>query len=54
MSKLIDSLDQKRVAQAMEALNKMRAEYPQYRDDELLIYLLTQALTSVTERKPLP
>ena len=54
MSKLIDSLDPKQLKQAMDVLDKMRAEYPAYRDDELLLYCLAQALTDVKERKPLP
>lgn len=54
MSKLLDSLDPKHVKQAMDVLDKMRAEYPAYRDDELLLYCLAQALAAPSERKPLP
>jgi hypothetical protein len=54
VSKLLDSLDQQMLARALVSLKKMRAEYPAYRDDELLLYLLAQALTDVKERTPLP
>lgn len=53
-SKLMRSLDPNQLKQATDILEKMRAEYPSYRDDELLLYCLTQALTDVKDRRPLP
>lgn len=54
MSKLLESLDPKQVKRAMDSLGKMREMYPSYRDDELLLYCLAQALTDVKDRRPLP